>query len=178
MKSKELIILFLVLSVAAISRIWIPINNFSPIGAIALIGGAFVGRRWLAFALPLFALFIGDLILTQVSVVHSSYIFSSTFFSVYIAFALIVVLGIIISKRLNIVNVLGMSLVATLAFFLITNFGSWLYFGMYPMNAGGLVTAYAAGLPFLQNSLISQLLFSAVLFFAIQYSFRRKTVIA
>ncbi len=178
MKKRELLILFIVLCAVAISRVLLPWNNFSPIGAIALVGGAFIGKKWLAFALPLFSLFISDLVLSQISPIYSSYLFSSTFLSVYIAFALIVVFGILISKKLKLVNILGMGLVATAAFFLITNFGSWLYFGMYPMNAGGLMTAYAAGIPFLQNSLVSQLLFSAVLYAGLQWSFNRKLVIA
>lgn len=166
------------MSVAAISRIWLPWNNFSPIGAMALIGGAYIGRNVLAFALPLLSLFIGDLILTQVSPVHSDYLFSTTFFTVYTAFALIVVLGMAISKRKNTSNMLGSSLLAAVAFFLITNFGSWLYFGMYPMNFAGLLEAYAAGIPFFGNTLISQVVFTLVFHFMLKWSMEKKAVLA
>ena len=37
--------------------------NFTPIGAMALFSGAYLGRRWLAFAAPLGALLLSDLVL-------------------------------------------------------------------------------------------------------------------
>lgn len=178
MKKKDLLILFLVMSVAAISRIWLPWNNFSPIGAMALIGGAYIGRNVLAFVLPLLSLFIGDLILTQVSPIHSEYLFSTTFLTVYVAFALIVVLGMLISKAKSTGNIIGYSLMASVAFFLITNFGSWLYFGMYPMNAAGLMESYVAGIPFFQNTLVSQLVFTLIFHFTMQWSISRKPALA
>jgi hypothetical protein len=39
--------------------------NFSPIGAMALFGGAYFNKRWKAFAFPLLALFFSDLVLYQ-----------------------------------------------------------------------------------------------------------------
>lgn len=178
MSRKELIILFVVLSVTAISRILIPWNNFSPIGAIALLGGAMIGKKWLAYALPLLSLFFGDLVLSSVSPLYSNYIFSSSFAFVYIAFAAIVALGVYISKHLKVSNVIIMSLVASVLFFLITNFGAWMYHGMYPLTTGGLVAAYIAGIPFFTNTLISQVVFSLALYFAAHYSLSRKTVLA
>ncbi|MFY0643233.1 MAG: hypothetical protein JXR19_02085 [Bacteroidia bacterium] len=178
MKKKDLLIAFIILSLTAVSRIWIPINNFSPIGAMALMGGAFFGRRLLAFALPLLSLFIGDLVLTQVSAAHGSYLFSANFFMVYAAFAVIVLLGIAISQKLDLKRVFGMSLVSAAVFFILTNFGAWLFFGMYPMNIGGLMASFAAGLPFLQNTLISQIAFSVILYFGLQWAFNRKLKLA
>lgn len=166
------------MSAAALSRIWLPWNNFSPIGAMALIGGAYIGRSILAFALPLLSLFLGDVILTQVSPLHTNYLFSETFFTVYIAFAIIVVFGIVISKRKTATLMLGSSLLAAIAFFLITNFGSWLAFGMYPMNAVGLIEAYIAGIPFFGNTLISQVVFTMAFHFILKWSSERKAVLA
>ena len=53
---------------------------------------------------------------------------------------------------------------ATLLFFLVTNFGVWYGSGMYPADGAGLLACYAAGLPFLLNSLLGNLFFTAVLF--------------
>lgn len=173
MKKRELLILFIILAFTAVIRLWIPIPNFSPIGAIALMGGAFLGKRALAFALPLLALFLGDLILSQVSSAYSSYLFSASFAMVYLAFVVIVLIGLRLSKHMNLKNVLGTSIVAAVAFFVISNFGSWLFFGMYPMNAAGLMEAFAAGLPFFQNTLISQLVFSLGIYIAFSLSTKK-----
>lgn len=155
-----------------------PWNNFTPIGAIALMGGAFLGKRLLAFALPLLSLFLGDLILSQVSSTYSSYLFSSSFLMVYVAFIAMVFIGIGISSRLNIGRVLGGSLLSAVVFFLISNFGAWMYFGMYPLNGAGLMECYVAGIPFFQNTLISQVVFSLILYVGLVYNFNKKPVLA
>jgi hypothetical protein len=42
-----------------------PLANFSPLGAMALFGGANFNKKWKAFTLPLGMLFLSDLILHQ-----------------------------------------------------------------------------------------------------------------
>jgi hypothetical protein len=49
-------------------------------------------------------------------------------------------------------------------FFLVSNFGVWAGGTMYPKNFGGLITCYAAGVPFIHNTIISDVLFTTVLF--------------
>ena len=49
-------------------------------------------------------------------------------------------------------------------FFLVSNFGVWTGGTMYPKNFGGLITCYAAGVPFIHNTIISDILFTTVLF--------------
>ena len=48
-------------------------------------------------------------------------------------------------------------------FFLVSNFGVWAGGTMYPKNFGGLITCYAAGVPFIHNTIISDALFTTVL---------------
>ncbi|HWR95517.1 MAG TPA: DUF6580 family putative transport protein, partial [Arenimonas sp.] len=47
---------------------------------------------------------------------------------------------------------------------LVTNFGVWFGSAFYPQTAGGLMAAYAAGIPFLQNGVLGTLFYSALLF--------------
>ena len=49
-------------------------------------------------------------------------------------------------------------------FFLISNFGVWAGSGMYSKNFTGLINCYAAGIPFIHNTIISDFLFTTVLF--------------
>jgi len=62
-----------------------------------------------------------------------------------------------------------MGFLSTLFFYLWTNFGWWLTFGMYEMTVGGLMQCYIAALPFLKNQIFSVLIF--VPSFAILLSF-------
>jgi hypothetical protein len=49
-------------------------------------------------------------------------------------------------------------------FFTVTNFGTWLTSGMYPPTFSGLVACFVAAVPFFQNTLAGDLVFSALLF--------------
>jgi len=61
----------------------------------------------------------------------------------------------------------------TPAFFLISNFGVWLGGRLYPPTWVGLITCYAAALPFYRNSLLSSVVYTAVLFGAHEIYQRR-----
>jgi hypothetical protein len=128
--------------------------NFSPIGAMALFGGADFGRRALAFAAPLGALFLSDLALGF----HAGMPF------VYASVALIVAIGWVVRTHVTAITVAGASLASSLLFFVVTNIGVWLQSGMYPATPAGLAACFVAALPFFQNTIAGDLLFSALLF--------------
>jgi hypothetical protein len=129
--------------------------NFTPIAGIALFGGTYLGRKHLAFVIPFAAMLLSDFFLG----------FHQTMLGVYIGFALIVGLGFLLRKRVGILFVLSASVVSSLIFFLVTNFAAW-QTGMmpYPMNSSGLIEAYVAGLPFLNNGLLGDLFYNSVFF--------------
>ena len=128
--------------------------NFSPIGAMALFGGAYLGRRAMAFAAPLGAMFLSDMVLGF----HAGMPF------VYAGVALIVLLGWALRSRVTHLTVAGAAVASSVLFFAVTNLGVWLQSGMYPATAAGLAACYVAALPFFQNSLAGDLFFSALLF--------------
>jgi hypothetical protein len=53
---------------------------------------------------------------------------------------------------------------SSLLFFVTTNFAVWAFSGIYPNDLGGLVRCYVAALPFLQNTLTGDIVWSATLF--------------
>lgn len=128
--------------------------NFAPIAAMALFGGAYFNKKSFAFAIPLLAMFVTDAIIG----------FYSYAWMVYISFALIVVLGIVMLKKVSVKNVVLASVTASISFFVITNFGVWMLGTLYPKTAAGLMESYIAAIPFFQNSLIGDLFFSGVMF--------------
>lgn len=128
--------------------------NFTPIGAMALFGGAYLGRRAFAFAAPLGALLLSDLVLGF----HGSMPF------VYAGVALTVLIGWALASRLSAVTVAGAALASSVLFFGLTNFGVWLTSGMYPLTLAGLTACFVAAIPFFQNTLAGDLFYSALLF--------------
>jgi hypothetical protein len=60
--------------------------------------------------------------------------------------------------------VLGAALTGSVSFFLVSNFGVWAAYNMYPKNFSGLISCYIAGIPFYQHRFVGDLLFTGVLF--------------
>lgn len=153
------------IALAALSRLLPHPQNFSPVEAIGLFGGAFFARRGLALAVPLLAMFASDLLLGVIGGgIYWSYVASLSFWSVYAAIALCTALGFALRGRAGGARVLGASLAGSVLFFVVTNFFAWYGSAMYPQTGAGLAAAYAAGVPFFQNTLLGTLFYSAVLF--------------
>ena len=128
--------------------------NFSPIDAMALFSGAYLGRRWIAFVAPLAALLLSDLVLG----------FYHGIATVYGTVALIVMLGWTLSFRRMPLRVGTAAIASSIIFFVITNFGMWLFSGFYPLTSAGLVACYTAAIPFFQNTVAGDLFYSVLLF--------------
>ena len=128
--------------------------NFTPIGAMALFSGAYLGRKAVAFVAPLAAMLLSDLALG----------FYSGFWVQYLAVALVVSIGWIALQRVSVLRVGAAAIASSLTFFLVTNVGVWAMSGMYPLNASGLGACFVAAIPFFQNTLASDLFYSGVLF--------------
>jgi hypothetical protein len=150
---------------AALTRLLPHPPNFSPVEAIALFGGAYFAARGWALVVPLVAMFLSDLALGLVNGgIYFDYFASAGFLLVYACIALSTVLGFGLRGRVNGARVLGYSLVGSVLFFLVTNFGAWLGSPAYPQNAAGLTAAYVAGVPFFQWTVLGTLFYSALLF--------------
>jgi len=160
-KNKKNIWIFLsLITIAALTRLMPHPPNFTAIGSIALFGGMVAKSKYLKYLLPIGALFISDIV---ISLFAGTAFLHNTVLWVYASFLLIVLLGSFM-KKITIGNVLGASVLSATLFFLVTNFGEWASGLMYPMTLNGLTACYAAAIPFFANSLISTVLFSAILF--------------
>jgi hypothetical protein len=128
--------------------------NFSPIAAVALFSGAYLSKRAIAFVAPIAALLLSDLFLG----------FYPELVFVYLSVAAIVLIGWAISKRKSAGWVAAAALASSLLFYLVTNFGVWLVMDYYPKTLAGLAACYVAAVPFFQNTLAGDLVFTALLF--------------
>jgi hypothetical protein len=150
----RLVTLLSAIIIAAALRLLPHPPNFTPIGAMALFSGAYIGRRRLAFAAPLGALLLSDLVL---GLYHGMA-------TVYFSVALIVMIGMVALKRTSAVRVGSAAILSSILFFVITNFGMWMFSGFYPRTLAGLEACYVAAIPFFQNTVVGDLFYAALLF--------------
>ena len=152
--------------------------NFSPFSATVLFGAAYFSHRRWAFFAPLLMLFVGDLGIWLFSG-NFDWAFYRGMEFVYLGFLVTATLGLFLRHKCSAMSVLTLAFVSEVAFFLITNFGSWWTMGFYPHTASGLMDCYIAGLPFFRNSLISCGFFSMLLFgFGRQFASRPAPAVA
>lgn len=128
--------------------------NFTPLLAVALFSGAVFARQPAAWLIPLVALYASDLLLG----LHGSMAF------VYLAVLGIVLLGQWFLQQAGPFSVLAVSVLASVWFYLLTNFGVWLLYDWYPPTLAGLVACYIAALPFFTYTVASTLVYSGLLF--------------
>jgi hypothetical protein len=150
----RLIALLSAIAAAAALRLAPHPPNFSPIDAMALFSGAYLGRRALAFVAPLAALLLSDVALG----------FYRGMEFVYASVALIVLIGWVVGSRRTPVRMGFAAVAGAVSFFLITNLGMWLFSGFYPLTPAGLSACYIAAIPFFQNTLAGDLFYAALLF--------------
>lgn len=141
--------------------------NFTPIDAMALFGAVHFRDRRAAFAVPLTALFLGDLILG----LHDLVPF------VYGCFAFTVCLGFWVRRNQSIGRLVVACLLGSLVFFVVTNFSVWALLGTYPKTPAGLIACYVAGLPYLGNAVLGDLFYCGLLFGGFALAQARFTVL-
>lgn len=145
-------VLTAIIVVAALARLVPHPLNFTPIGAMAIFGGACFADRRVALLVPLAALFLGDLA-TGLHVLIPL---------VYGSFAL----NVLIARWLRTHRTAAATAVVTFAgavqFFVVTNFAAWVVF--YPRTADGLLACYVAAIPYFQNTLLGDAVFVTLLF--------------
>lgn len=149
--------LIAIVLILAFSRLIPHPPNFTPLGAMALLAGASIKDFRFSLLIPVIAMLLTDAILGF----HSAMVF------VYGAVALIVVGSHYWLKRLSLAPIAVAAIISAIAFFIVTNFGAWLSHDMYPHTVTGLGEAYIAGIPFFKNTLMSNVLFTTVGFYAL-----------
>ncbi|HEY4799466.1 MAG TPA: DUF6580 family putative transport protein [Bacteroidia bacterium] len=162
--------------IAAISRLLPHPPNFTPIGAMALFGGACLTNKRIALALPLIAMLISDILIG----------FHNTMIYVYASFVLITFIGIYIRRNAKTSAIILASLISSVLFFLITNFGVWAAAG-FENGPAGLLSTYALGIPFFNhnlfgsffaNTIAGDLFWNGVLFGSLYFAKLRFPVLA
>lgn len=171
MKRNHLLIGIAFVMIAAIARLIPHPNNFSPVGSMALFGGAVFISKYFKYAIPIVALYLSDLLLNNTLYRswypnHEGMVFFTDYMVwSYLSFILAVAIGHFFIKKLSVKNVLMGAVAFTTVFFIISNFGVFMSgLAGYPKTMSGLMACYAAGIPFVKSSLAGNLVYSTVLF--------------
>lgn len=152
-KTNSLISYGIIILLAVVARLIPHAPNFAPIGGLALFSGASFKKKW-ALIIPLSAMFISDIFLG----------FHSTMPYVYGSFIVIALIGGLL-KNHKWQSLISASLISSVLFFFITNFGVWATGSMYQKNLIGLTQCFAFGVPFFRNTLISDLFYTFSFFY-------------
>ena len=143
------------------------IPNVSPIAGMALFGAAYFNRSALGLIIPLLALFLSDLVLNN-TVLREYYpqigFIWITSIWVMLGFVAVWAVGRFGLKKVSVPTVLISSITGSLVFFLVSNLSTFLETTLYSKDFSGLMTCYAAGLPFLKYTFIGDLAFTSVIF--------------
>jgi hypothetical protein len=159
--NKRLMVLASIVLAAAMTRLAPHPPNVTPIAAMALFGGAFLPNRRMAFALPLVAMLLSDVVLGATLYGKALFVSQPVVYACLLATA---AMGKLIRDRRSAINVGAVTLASSLMFYAVTNLAVWASGSLYPATWNGLGTCYTAAIPFFRNSLIGDMLFTGLLF--------------
>ncbi len=139
----------------AVSRLLHLPPNIAAVTGVTLLAGYALRNVWLALAVPIAAMVLADVVINQ---------WYPGVLATYAGMAA----GVLIARgllrpKLTALRLVGATFLASLAFFVLSNFGTWLE-GWYGYTLEGLVACFVAAIPFWQNSLIADFTSTALVF--------------
>ncbi len=175
-KGSKLAIGFIIAAVA--TRLIPHVPNFTAMESLSLFAGAYLGWKALAILAPVITWYFSDLIINNtVSRVWYPDVEGIVWYAdymptVYISALIMIFAGSKILKKWTPGKLAISALGATVLFFIVSNFGTWMSGTLYPKTGAGLIACFTAALPFLKTSLFSTLAFTAVLFGGYEWAYK------
>jgi len=160
-------------AIAAVAayRIAPHLPNLTPVGAMFVLGGLYLGRNLAWMAAPFAGLLISDTVLNLAydgHAIHPGRVVD------YLAFLLIALAARWAAEKPVAARV-GVVVTAPVAFFLISNLGVWAGGTMYPRTLAGLMECYTAALPFFRGTLYGDWAFAGLGMLALEGLKARET---
>lgn len=157
-------LIILLVLVGVLTRLIPHPPNFTPVLSVALLSGVYFKNRF-SILIPILIMLFSDLIIGG----HLTTLW------VYSSVLIVFLIGFYMIKEQTIKNVMISSVVGSLVFFFVTNFGVWLI--GYPNNLSGFIACYVAAIPFYKNTLLSALLYSGIIHSGYVYFSKNKLAI-
>ncbi|OKS86183.1 DUF6580 family putative transport protein [Mucilaginibacter polytrichastri] len=143
------------------------LSNFTPVGAIAIFGGAYFNDKWKAYLVPFAALFVSDLVINYLY--FSKLVWYTSSLWMYASFFAMVFFGSLI-KKVNFSNVILASLGGVIIHWLLTDIEPWLNGTLYSKGIMGYFESLAAAIPFEKNMILGDLVFGLILFGGFEFA--------
>ena len=124
--------------------------NFTPIIAVGILGGYFFKNLNWSLGIVFLSIFLTDLLLG----------FYPSMLMIYLSLAIIILSFHKLNNLMNFKNLFLYGLSGSVIFFKVSNFGVWMFDGLYEKNLEGLIKCYIMAIPFFKNTLFSTIIFS------------------
>ncbi|XDD50135.1 DUF6580 family putative transport protein [Leptospira sp. WS92.C1] len=135
--------------------------NFTSVGAMAVYSGARLSGGK-SFAYPIFMVLITDFILSRL---HGFDWFYEGSVVNYISLTINILLGkFLLKKDSRLRSVAAVALLASVQFFILTNFSVWAFSSIYAKTWDGLLTCYIVAIPYFGGTLLGDLIYTPILF--------------
>lgn len=151
---KKLFTIIGLIGIGIAGRLLPHLPNATPITALTLTARKQLGAVW-AFVVPIAAMVLSDAVI--------GFYDWKILTSVYGSFLLIGCMSLFMRKSSGAGNTILFAVVASIIFFLITNFAVWLFSPWYEKSISGLIYCYTLGLPFLQNMVLGDIVYTTAL---------------
>ena len=155
-----------------------PLANYSPLGAMALFGGAYFKGRIQPYIIPLLVLLMSDFILFLT--VHKSYgngFLYDGWYWVYGSYVLMGVAGKMIIRKISVRNIAMAIFVSVFIHWVISDFGMWQSSNLYPYTSRGLADCLTAAIPFELRLLTATIVYSTIMFGTFEWLRKRYPVL-
>ena len=157
-----LVILAVLIALGVAGRLLPHPPNFTPMAAIALFAGFIFIKRYMAVVAVVSTMILCDYF--AFGSLSVSWFGSKSMFVVYIALLFPIVFKNFLQRKLGVLRIFGAAFASSTVFFLATNFAVWAFSPMYEKTLEGLVLCYTMAIPFFQNTIAGDLIWSGVIF--------------
>ncbi|MCA9124010.1 MAG: hypothetical protein H6822_13105 [Planctomycetaceae bacterium] len=162
----ELVVFGGLVSAGSLARVLLSdLPNFAPVAAIALFAGYFFRSRTVALFVPLAVMGVSDFFIGSYDWHMMLIVYGALMLPVFARSQLRRWFSQESQSPLTASAAIATSsLGASLAFFAISNFGAWMFYGTYEHTVAGLIHCYVQAIPFFRYTLAGDLFFAVALF--------------
>jgi hypothetical protein len=157
-----LVILAVLIAMGVAGRLLPHPPNFTPMAAIALFAGFIFVKRYMSVVAVVAAMLLTDYF--AFGYLSPEWFASKSMVVVYLALLFPIVFRGFLQKKLGVFRIAAAALASSTVFFVATNFAVWAFSPMYEKTFAGLVLCYTMAIPFFQNTIAGDMIWSGVIF--------------
>ncbi len=157
-----LVILAVLIALGVAGRLLPHPPNFTPMAAIALFAGFIFVKRYMSIVAVVAAMLLTDYF--AFGYLSPDWFASKSMVVVYLALLFPIVFRGFLQKKMGVMRIAGAALASSTVFFVATNFSVWAFSPMYEKTFAGLLLCYTTAIPFFQNTIAGDMMWSGIVF--------------